>query len=119
MDLELSITQMEILGSFKLNSILRFKEKNYTMFVIVSLKNFHDFYIGNFQNGKAHGKGIYTWKNGDIYDGEWKEGVKEGNGMWKGVNNESYIGEWKDSKCHGYGVHVWANGDRYEGEWRR
>jgi len=22
--------------------------------------------------GKPHGKGVYTWANGEIYDGEWK-----------------------------------------------
>ena len=44
--------------------------------------------------GKAHGKGVYTWKNGEIYDGEWVNGVKQGYGIWKGLNNDSYIGEW-------------------------
>jgi radial spoke head protein 1 len=28
-------------------------------------------YFGFFQNGKAHGKGVYTWNNGEVYDGEW------------------------------------------------
>ena len=32
-----------------------------------------EIYIGNSQNGKAHGKRIYTWKNGDMYDWDWKD----------------------------------------------
>jgi len=68
--------------------------------------------------GKAHGKGVYQWTNGEVYDGEWKNGVKDGYGVWKGVFGDSYIGEWKNSKADGYGVHQWKNGDRYEGEWK-
>ena len=28
-------------------------------------------YNGSFRFGKCHGKGIFTWINGDKYDGEW------------------------------------------------
>ncbi len=28
-----------------------------------------NFYLGKFKNGKAHGMGVYTWKNGEAYDG--------------------------------------------------
>jgi len=30
--------------------------------------------LGEFIRGKAEGKGIYTWLNGEVYDGEWKNG---------------------------------------------
>ncbi len=26
-------------------------------------------YLGDFQNNKPEGKGVYTWKNGEVYDG--------------------------------------------------
>ncbi len=42
--------------------------------------------------GKAHGKGLYQWSNGEIYDGEWVHGAKQGYVVWKGTNGESYIG---------------------------
>jgi len=29
-------------------------------------------------NGKAHGRGIYEWRNGEVYDGDWVAGMKEG-----------------------------------------
>lgn len=28
-------------------------------------------YEGDFKKGKADGKGIYNWANGEVYDGEW------------------------------------------------
>jgi len=28
-------------------------------------------YEGDFIKGKADGKGIYHWANGEVYDGEW------------------------------------------------
>jgi hypothetical protein len=48
-------------------------------------------------NNKTHGKGTYTWANGEIYDGEWLQGSKNGFGIFKGTKNDSYIGEWKDN----------------------
>lgn len=57
-------------------------------------------------NNKPHGKGIYTWVNGEIYDGEWIQGFKNGFGIWKGLRcNDQYLGEWRDNKAWGYGVH--------------
>lgn len=46
-------------------------------------------------NGKPHGKGVYTWANGEVYEGEWVNGLKEGQGIWKGIFGDSYIGEWR------------------------
>jgi len=45
--------------------------------------------------GKAHGKGVYSWSNGEVYDGEWDQGLKHGYGIWRGLYNDSYIGEWR------------------------
>ena len=73
---------------------------------------------GEYDTGRAQGKGVYTWKSGEVYDGEWKSGAKVGYGVWKGVHGESYIGQWNDSKADGYGVHVWGDGNKYEGEWK-
>ena len=32
---------------------------------------------------KKHGKGKYTYPNGDIYQGQWNEGVRHGKGTYK------------------------------------
>ena len=31
-------------------------------------------YKGEYSEGKAHGKGIYSWVNGEVYNGEWNSG---------------------------------------------
>ena len=30
-------------------------------------------YVGQFKDGKKHGKGIYDYADGCKYDGEWKD----------------------------------------------
>ena len=35
-----------------------------------------DHYKGSFENGKFHGKGIFTSANGEKYEGEYKNGLK-------------------------------------------
>lgn len=30
-----------------------------------------DVKIGQFQNGKKHGEGLYTYPNKDVYSGDW------------------------------------------------
>ena len=55
-----------------------------------------------------HGKGIYTWPNGDKYEGEWKDGFMEGNGAQTCANGKKYIGLWKvDIRLTG--KYVWEN----------
>jgi hypothetical protein len=39
-----------------------------------------DTYIGEFKKGLPHGKGKYTWANGNVYDGQFKNGLKESKG---------------------------------------
>ena len=39
-------------------------------------------YIGEYNEGKAHGQGKYVWRNSDFYDGDWVNGFREGNGKW-------------------------------------
>jgi hypothetical protein len=63
-----------------------------------------DTYVGEYQNGKRHGKGIYTYANGDRYIGEFKEDEKFGEGIhtWaKGANKgHTYIGEFKNDEFY-------------------
>lgn len=47
-------------------------------------------YIGNWKNGKQHGKGIYITPNGQRREGEWTEGKRTRwfNDEPSGNNNE-------------------------------
>jgi len=53
-------------------------------------------YEGEYKNGKKHGHGKVTWKNGKVYEGMWKDGVKNGQGKMKLGTGEVYDQEWED-----------------------
>ena len=39
-------------------------------------------YLGEYKDGKKHGKGRYTWSDGGIYVGNWKDGKEHGQGTY-------------------------------------
>ena len=53
-------------------------------------------YLGEYKDGKKHGKGSYTWSDGGIYVGNWKEGKEHGHGTYTSPAGRKYVGEWKD-----------------------
>ena len=68
-------------------SAYRFETINY---------NSGDSYVGETENGKRHGYGIYVWTNGNIWFGSWKEGNRSGNGIFI-LHNAS----WHRQVCNG------------------
>jgi uncharacterized protein (TIGR02145 family) len=96
-------------------------------------------YVGEWKNGKRHGKGKLKWRTGGLYEGIWKNDLRSGkgvfssqegiyNGHWKGgersgkgkftwENGEEYEGEWLNDKMHGAGLYTYADGVCFEGEW--
>ncbi|KAL7544051.1 hypothetical protein ACHAXR_013490 [Thalassiosira sp. AJA248-18] len=75
-------------------------------------------YVGEIENGKAHGKGKYTNANGNEYDGEWVEDKRHGTGKQTFADGAVYEGEFKDHKQHGKGKMTYTNGNVYDGEWK-
>ena len=71
-------------------------------------------YVGEWQNNKYNGQGIFTWKKtGSEYLGEWKDGKKHGPGTYIfGPNSKTagdkYIGQYKDKKQHGQGTYIFG-----------
>lgn len=65
-----------------------------------------DSYDGDFVAGLPHGRGTYTWANGNVFNGEFLNGKKEGKGILV-IKRENL----KDSTVEGY----WEN-DRYIGK---
>lgn len=76
-----------------------------------------DKYIGDFQDGKPHGKGIIYFANGNKYIGHWVQEFREGEGKFIFIEGHEYFGQFKKNQFHGSGIMTYANGDRYEGMW--
>ncbi len=55
-------------------------------------------YLGEYKDGKKHGKGRYTWSDGGIYIGNWKDGKEHGQGTYTSPAGTKYVGEWREGK---------------------
>jgi hypothetical protein len=102
-------------------------------------------YIGEFVNGKKHGKGTlkyldeirsqYNEINKNLpkgyvaapihnppsmleYIGEFKDDKYDGFGTETYSNGDKYVGEFKNSKKHGKGTYTWGEGHKYIGDWK-
>jgi hypothetical protein len=53
-----------------------------------------DKYIGETNNGKRHGYGVYAWKDGRIWIGIWEDGVRAGRGIDIASNGSLVTGSW-------------------------
>ena len=55
-------------------------------------------YVGEYKDGKKHGKGRYTWSDGGIYVGNWKDGKEHGHGTYTSPVGRKYVGECREGK---------------------
>ena len=67
-------------------------------------------YIGEIENGLAHGQGTHIYPDGDMYVGKFKDGEYHGQGIFTFHDGAKYVGEFKDGK-------VW-NGKIYNGNFK-
>lgn len=72
-------------------------------------------YEGEWQTGRANGKGQFWHADGDVYEGNWKDDKANGYGLYQHADGAKYLGEWKDDMQHGHGQETWADGSKYEG----
>ncbi|TMH87073.1 MAG: hypothetical protein E6H45_03955 [Betaproteobacteria bacterium] len=80
-------------------------------------------YVGEFHEGRKHGRGVKTWPWGDRYEGEFVDDSKHGTGIYawgarSAFAGDRYEGGFANDKRSGYGVYVWASGDSYAGPWK-
>merc|ERR1719263_370672 len=76
-----------------------------------------DIYVGQWQSGKKHGKGSYSYaKDGTKLVGQWVQG-KIVSGEWIFPNGTFYSGKFKYNKPDGKGVWVFKNGNQLTGEY--
>ncbi|XP_074634381.1 radial spoke head 1 homolog [Acropora palmata] len=78
-----------------------------------------DLYEGSYDNGKRHGKGMYSFRNnGAKYKGFYEQGKKSGEGVFDYPDGSKYEGRWENDERNGQGTYFYKNGDIYEGEWK-
>ena len=77
-----------------------------------------DVYTGSYVHGQRQGQGVYTFKAGGRYEGGYHRNKKDGKGTMTYANGTSYRGDWCADRRHGSGVYTYANGDSYDGGWK-
>lgn len=93
------------------------RRKNQSQFMTKTTDNGK--YEGLYKNNLRHGKGKYTWNNGDVYDGNWVEGEMTGKGTYVWINGNKYDGDWLNGNRAGNGTFTWADdGTKYVGTWK-
>ena len=105
--------------SFVLDKELPFYEGNYVNGLRDGFGKLYDssaIYIGEFKNGKLHGKGELKFNSGNSFEGEFVDGEKNGKGIFKWKSGASYEGDYIDGKKNGKGIYRYRNGDVYEGQ---
>src|SRR5258706_5622887 len=80
-------------------------------------------YVGEFHEGRKHGRGVKTLPCCDRYEGRFADVGKHGSGLYawgqrSGFAGVRYEGGFANDKRNGYGLYVWASGDSYAGPWK-
>ncbi len=76
-------------------------------------------YVGEVDNGKRHGKGIFTIANGTQWEGEWENDQLVGTVKMRDHKGGEYEGIIKNYQKNGFGKYTWkTTGNRYEGTWK-
>ena len=75
-------------------------------------------YEGYVKNGKKHGQGTLSFKNGDNYVGQWHEDKKHGQGTYIYADGEKYVGQWENGNMHGEGTSFFTSGNKFTGQWQ-
>jgi len=78
-----------------------------------------DKYVGNWQNGKCNGQGVYFFADGASYVGEFIDNTFEGYGILINPKNERYEGYWKTGQKEGIGTFYASNGTVKLGRWHK
>ena len=76
-------------------------------------------YVGEFENGKFSGQGIYTYDDGTIYEGSFYDGRSDGYGTMKYSNGDTYVGEFVRGKFSGLGKYTFYGGGFDNGIWEK
>ena len=71
-------------------------------------------YVGEWKNGKYHGKGKINFYNGNNFEGQWRDGKFIGLVTYNFPDGGIYIGGWKDGNQHGESKLIYPDGSTIE-----
>jgi hypothetical protein len=69
------------------------------------------------QDGKANGRGIIVFANGERYEGEFGDGKFNGRGVYTWTDGQRFEGSYQNDKRAGYGILYLKDGSRQSGFW--
>lgn len=82
-----------------------------------TLKNANNITVGQFAQGRAHGRCFISDGKTIWFDGMLREGVKHGLGVARLANGTRYIGYWQNNAFNGAGKLILPNGYSIECIW--
>ena len=86
---------------------------------IIKDKNGNVKYDGDCINGNFEGYGNFYFKDGKVYKGQWKNDLQHGKGKLYDENgNLIYEGDFMNDRREGFGKYIWKNGEIYIGQWK-
>ena len=76
-------------------------------------------YVGQFSEGRRHGKGVQKYEEGSTYEGDFQSGRRHGVGKFSSATF-TFEGSWENDNFHGRGKLVEAQTGRvmYDGQWK-
>lgn len=80
-----------------------------------TLQNGPETFVGSWVNDQIHGKGKYTFANGELYEGEFVNGLFEGLGTYHFIDGGVYKGHWYRGTMHGKGEYTDAKKKVWKG----
>ena len=73
-------------------------------------------FVGDFEEGRLHGKGFHLCNNGAIEEGDFVRGQLDGKGIRIEKDGiETFEGEFCNGRRHGVGIYTDKHGNRFEG----
>lgn len=78
----------------------------------------HHSYKGTFWNGRFHGPGRLSYRDGAFFQGQWVQGQLQGQGEHLDALGNRYEGAFVDGQPHGQGIYRSAEGWVYEGTFK-
>ena len=106
-------------GKFSLINEERYYEGIWDNTLLIGVETYKDgtLYIGEFQNNKKEGVGMYRWPDGTIYYGEWKNDNMQGFCYIKFADDRKYEGQMNNGVKNGYGEFTWKSIRKYIGNY--